>query len=130
MFVKRGVELSKQNGSVSVKLNVKEVWDYELNQVVYSPMSNSSNGAHNSAPDKDILEDHGKSNQAQTIKNIFFEMIFIDIRCGVCLEDFQKICMSDAQLKDCQMIINNLGGSIEIKSELGKGTQFIISFQT
>ena len=57
-------------------------------------------------------------------------MIFIDIRCGACLEDFQKICMSDAQLKDCQMIINNLGGSIEIKSELGKGTQFIISFQT
>ena len=33
-FVKKGVELSKQNGSVSVKLNVKEVWDYQLHQAV------------------------------------------------------------------------------------------------
>ena len=28
------------------------------------------------------------------------------------------------------MIINNLGGTVEIKNELGRGTQFIISFQT
>ena len=94
-------------------------------------MSNNSNIGLGSAPDKDIGEDyHSKSNQAQTIKNIFFEVIFIDFRCGVSLEDFDKICNCDAELKDCQMIINSLGGTVEVKSELGKGTQFIISFQT
>ena len=73
---------------------------------------------------------------------ISFEMIFRDSGCGISPENQETLFMNFSKLHEtqninkegvglglsiCKEIILAHGGSINIKSELGKGTDFIIS---
>ena len=90
-----------------------------------------------SAPDKEDLFDSVDTHE----KLITFHMIFRDSGCGISPENQQKLFMNFGKLRDteqknktgvglglsiCRDIIIALGGSIDIVSEEGKGTDFII----
>ena len=93
--------------------------------------------AMESAPDKDDVSDSVDTHE----KLITFHMIFRDSGCGISPENQQKLFMNFGKLRDteqknktgvglglsiCRDIIIALGGSIDIVSEEGKGTDFII----
>ena len=72
-------------------------------------------------------------------------MTIKDSGCGISDEDLKKLFKNFGKLEDknqvnpggvglglsiCREIIQASGGNIDIKSELGKGTSFIISMST
>ena len=78
-------------------------------------------------------------------KLVNFEFIFRDSGCGISAENQQKLFMNFSKLAEteqanrsgvglglsiCKEIINAHGGSVDIMSEEGKGTDFIIKLKS
>lgn len=99
-----------------------------------------------SVPDKEDGNDLDSPPAKPYIDQIIsFEMIFRDSGCGISEENQTKLFASFSKIEEnqefnkqgvglglsiCREIINANGGSVAVKSELGQGTDFIISLQT
>ena len=93
-----------------------------------------------SAPDKDVIDDEPQFR----VKKVAIEMIFRDTGCGISNQNKKNLFMNFSKLHEnrnnnkdgvglglsiCKEIIMSQGGSIDIQSELGRGTDFIISLE-
>lgn len=109
-----------------------------------------------SAPDKEINDPADKNNissqflsvseqKVDTEKLISFDLTFRDTGCGISAENQQKLFKNFGKIQEtekinstgvglglsiCREIIYSQGGTINIFSEEGKGSDFVITLQT
>ena len=97
------------------------------------------------APDKEVHSSDGGDGPLLSDKTISFVMIFRDSGYGISPENKNQLFMNFSKLDEnqsankegvglglsiCKEIINANGGSIDIQSELNRGTDFIVTLKT
>jgi signal transduction histidine kinase len=83
--------------------------------------------------------------EMSSIHYLEMEIRIIDSGCGIAAENLEKLFMNFSKLEDhssmnhmgnglglsiCKSLIELMGGSVKVESEVGKGTSFIISLKT
>lgn len=84
------------------------------------------------------------TSQEQTL-NISFDLVVQDFGCGMSQESVSKLFIDFNTIEEnaslnrngvglglsiCKQLIEQMGGSVKVDSQVGEGTQFVISFRT
>ena len=153
-LMSNSVKFSEANSKIIVKTKLLSVFNpkkvnglFRSKSLVVSPakkLSQDLNEMQNLSLNEAELVAHNKSNKSQdTCCYIRFQILIQDFGCGIPQDKIDSLFVNFNKLSDphkknpngrglglsiCKAIVDQMGGSIEVKSGQGEGTTFVLEF--